>query len=99
MELTEFMAMSQANRYETIWEWGYFLFNRKRDGINTVVFFVNGYFAEMKMRIENGTIVSIMGFSIEAMPDEYHKLLPAENPFFASAVPHSEMLAPLTVAA
>ena len=81
MTLAEFNDLDLDQRCDAIWEWGFFLGKNKSDGSNHVLYSVNGYFAEMNIRLTDNKILEARAFTKIDEKEKNFYLIDKENPF------------------
>jgi hypothetical protein len=99
MKLSDFNSQSIAQRWETLMSWGYFMVKLDRDNATTVLYAVNGFFAELTIRKSDNKVLTINGSSLEDVPLDYFQQIDHCNPFIASAKPNAELMSELVLAA
>jgi hypothetical protein len=62
MTLKEFNSLPLLTRSDLIYEWGYFISSHKSDGVNRVLYAINGYFAEETISLHNETVIDIKAY-------------------------------------
>lgn len=63
MTLQEFNAQPLATRSDLLYEWGFFINSHKSDGFNTVLYAINGFFAEEKILMLTNTVIEIKAYT------------------------------------
>ena len=60
MELEEFNTLDFDKRCDAVWEWGFYISRQKTNTINTVLYSLNGFYAEMIMRLSDNKIIDVI---------------------------------------
>lgn len=81
MTLAEFNELDLDQRYDAILEWGFFLGKNQSGENNKVLYSVNGYFAEMNIRLADNKIMEARGFTKMDDTERNFYLIDKENPF------------------
>jgi hypothetical protein len=63
MRLHEFNRLPLAARADILYEWGFFISCHKTDGINNVLYAINGFFAEERISMLNNEVLEIIGYN------------------------------------
>lgn len=81
MTLAEFNALDLDHRCDAIWEWGFFISRNKTDKLNKVLYSLNGFFAEMVLRLEDNTIMDVVAFDKIERIEQPGYFIKNDNPF------------------
>jgi hypothetical protein len=90
MTLSEFNTQSLNRRAETIWEWGYFISTHKRGGINTVLYSLNGFFAELLIRISDNKVLEIKSLTRTQIAEQYMDCIERKKSFLLASVTRNQ---------
>jgi hypothetical protein len=85
MTLAEFNALDLEHRCEAIWEWGFYLSRHKTPTSNKVLYSLNGFFAEMVIRLEDNTITDVNGFNNPESVELPSYFIKSDNPFIKAS--------------
>jgi hypothetical protein len=99
MTLSEFNSQNLNQRAETLWSWGFLMVKKNMITRTSVLFAVNGFFAELVISKFDNRVMSIRGFSVEEVPLEYFRMINHDSPFVAAAKSNAELLSELVIAA
>lgn len=58
--MEEFNALDFDKRCDAVWEWGFYISRQKTNTINTVLYSLNGFYAEMIMRLADNKIIDVI---------------------------------------
>ncbi|MDI1355005.1 MAG: hypothetical protein PSX36_08805 [bacterium] len=81
MTSAEFNELDLEHRCDAILEWGFFLGKNKSADSNRVLYSVNGYFAEINIRLADNKILEARAFTSMAASEKNFYLIDKENPF------------------
>ncbi len=81
MNLSEFNELDLDHRCDAIWEWGFYISRQKTNTINTVLYSLNGYYAEMIMRLSDNKIIDVIAVDKINSMDEAGYFIKKDNPF------------------
>jgi hypothetical protein len=81
MNLREFNEMDLDRKCDAIWEWGFYVSRQKTNTINAVLYSINGFFAEMIMRLEDNTIIDVVAIETITKTEEIGYFIKKDNPF------------------
>jgi hypothetical protein len=62
MTLQEFNSQSLSTRSDLLYEWGFYISSHKGDGVNTVLYAINGFFAELTISLLNNNVLEIKAY-------------------------------------
>ncbi len=96
MNLSDFLAQSVCQRFDTVSEWGFYMLRKKMDGCTMMLFSVHGFFAEVLLD-GSGETLAVNGYAFGEMPLEYYQMVDTLNPFMKAATPNTEILGDLQV--
>lgn len=85
MTLAQFNALDLDHRCEAIWEWGFYLSMHKTATTNNVLYSLNGFFAEMSIRLEDNKITAVNGFNDKELANQPSYAIKSDNPFIRAA--------------
>lgn len=81
MNLEEFNEMDLDRKCDAIWEWGFYVSRQKTNTINAVLYSMNGFFAEMIMRLEDNAIIDVVAIETITKTEEIGYFIKKDNPF------------------
>lgn len=81
MTLAQFNAFDLEHRCEAIWEWGFYLSRHRTETTNKVLYSLNGFFAEMTIRLEDNKITDVNGFNKRDLAGQPSYFIENDNPF------------------
>ena len=81
MKLEEFRAMDLDRRCDAIWEWGFYVSRQKTNTINAVLYSINGFFAEMILRLEDNAIIDVVAIETVTKTEDIGYFIKKDNPF------------------
>jgi hypothetical protein len=81
MTLAEFNALDLDHRCNAIWEWGFFISRSKADGVNKVLYSLNGFFAEMVFQPEDNKVIDVVTFDKLPETKQAAYFIKNDNPF------------------
>jgi hypothetical protein len=93
MTLSEFNALDLERRCEAIWEWGFYLSRHKTETTNKVLYSLNGFFAEMIIRLEDSKIIDVSGFNNREVVELPSYFIKSDNPFIKASSGKSDISA------
>ena len=81
MTLKEFNQLDLDRKCDAIWEWGFYVSRHRTNTINAVLYSMNGFFAEMILRLDNNKIIDVL--AIDSIPkiEEAGYFISKDNPF------------------
>jgi hypothetical protein len=82
MTLAEFNALDLDRRCEAVWEWGFYISRNRTETVTKVLYSLNGFFAEMSIRINDTKIIEVKGFSKNEVIDKPSYDIKTDSPFF-----------------
>ena len=85
MTLAEFNALDLDHRCEAIWEWGFYISRNKTEELNKVLYSLNGFFAEMVLRLEDNKITEVNAFDKVDQVEQPGYFIKNDNPFIRSS--------------
>jgi len=62
MTLQEFNSQSLAKRSDLLYEWGFYISSHKGDGINTILYAIHDFFAELTISLLNNNVLEIKAY-------------------------------------
>lgn len=86
MTLAEFNELTLDLRCDAIYDWGFYVTNRKISDVNIVLYLMNGFFAEMVIKLSDNKVIEVKGFYKPELPTDYLDLLKKKNPFLATSI-------------
>lgn len=81
MNLEEFREMDLDRRCDAIWEWGFYVSRQKTNTINAVLYSINGFFAEMILRLEDNAIIDVVAIETITKTEDIGYFIKKDNPF------------------
>jgi hypothetical protein len=99
MTLTEFNSQNINQRAETLWSWGFLMVKKSMATRTSVLFAVNGFFAELVISKFDNRVITIKGFNVEDVPLDYFRMINHDSPFVAAARSNADLLQELVIAA
>lgn len=85
MTLAEFNALDFERRCEAIWEWGFYISRNKTEKTNKVLYSINGFFAEMTLRLEDNKIMEVVGYDKVDFVANSGYFIKNDNPFIRTS--------------
>lgn len=81
MNLKEFNELDFDKRCDAIWEWGFYISRQKTNTINTVLYSLNGFYAEMIMRLSDNKIIDVIAVDKIDKGEQTGYFIKWDNPF------------------
>lgn len=81
MNLKEFNDMDLDRKCDAIWEWGFYISRHRTNTINAVLYSMNGFFAEMILRLDNNKIIEVVAIENIPKTEEVGYFIKKDNPF------------------
>jgi hypothetical protein len=83
MTVVEYNALSVSRRLDILWEWAFFIGNRREKEQNIVLFSHNNFFIEVRIDLQSNSTVTVRGISSGEIAMLYPEIFssPAKRPF------------------
>lgn len=81
MTFAEFAKLGTEQQMDAIWEWGFYVGKSGGEQFNTVLYAINGYFAEVQMDKTNNLVISILPHHLLSADLLKRYALNQSNPF------------------
>ncbi len=85
MTLAEFNTLDLDHRCEAIWEWGFYISRNKTEKLNKVLYSLNGFFAEMVLRLEDNKITDVIAYDKVTPVKQTGYFIKNDNPFIRTS--------------
>jgi hypothetical protein len=80
MTVTEYNALETSRRADILWEWAFFIANRKAENYNIAFFSHHDFFIEVRVELLTNQTVSILGISRDELKQRYPELFSSASP-------------------
>jgi hypothetical protein len=80
MKHSEFNQLNHSQKSDIVWEWGYFITNRKEGKYNVVLFMVQDFFVEVYIDLSDNETESINGISAAEVQKELLLTIDQKHP-------------------
>ena len=81
MTLAEFNVLDLEHRCDAIWEWGFYISRNRTDKLNKVLYSLNGFFAEMVLRLDDNKVTDVVAFDKMDGVEQPGYFIKNDNPF------------------
>jgi len=86
MTFLEFSELTTEQRSDAVMEWGFFVSKVKSGELNRVLYSLNGFFAEMIIKVSDNEIIYVNPISTITKQVDSSYSLESDNPFVKSSI-------------